>query len=403
MLSRRRLLRGLAALFVLAVVIGLAALLFGYVRHNQTVVLPSPTGPHSVGRAIFDWVDESRPEVFTPDPSDRRELLAWVWYPVAAGAPTRPTLPYVPKYWQAVVDRGRGPLAAIATQNLAEVQVHAVDDGPVSPDQPRYPVVLLQPGLGPSHPDYTTLAEDLASRGYVVVGTSPTYSANVVVFPDARVAERVDSATVPDSASPSEAKAQLDKLIEVWAADNRFILDKLQVLDASDPDGRFTGRLDLNAIGMMGHSFGGASAAETCLLDARCKAGIDLDGSPYGTVIEKGLKQPFLFVWSEPGLAQRAAEEQSRQDVQTLVGHSTGRTYEVTIRGAHHFNFADYAVLYEPLFRPMQLLGSIDGARGLAITTAYVGAFFDQYLKGESQPLMAGPAAEYPEVEFVAH
>jgi hypothetical protein len=36
----------------------------------------------------YHWVDGSRPELFSPDPDDRRELLAQVWYPAekVAGA-----------------------------------------------------------------------------------------------------------------------------------------------------------------------------------------------------------------------------------------------------------------------------------------------------------------------------
>jgi len=45
---------------------------------NQTP-LPPLTGTHSVGRAQFDCVDESRPDSTTP--SGHREINALVWYP----------------------------------------------------------------------------------------------------------------------------------------------------------------------------------------------------------------------------------------------------------------------------------------------------------------------------------
>src|SRR5690348_16307515 len=39
-------------------------------------VLPTPTGPQSVGRVSFHWVDAKR-----RDPNGPRELLVYVWYP----------------------------------------------------------------------------------------------------------------------------------------------------------------------------------------------------------------------------------------------------------------------------------------------------------------------------------
>jgi predicted dienelactone hydrolase len=73
-------------------------------------------------------------------------------------------------------------------------------------------------------------------------------------------------------------------------------MNQLEKLNSADPSGRFVGKLDLQAIGVFGHSFGGASAAQTCRLDNRCKAGADLDGTLYGDVIQVGLKQPFIFL-----------------------------------------------------------------------------------------------------------
>jgi dienelactone hydrolase len=399
----RRAMPWLAALLALFFVALLALATFGWLRHNQAAILPPPAGPYAVGRVTYDWVDPNRPEIFAHAPNVHRELVVWVWYPAAQSGATSelPAAPYLPANWRAAIARDQGIGAPLIEQNLATVQAHAAADAPLANGGP-YPVIVLQPGLGPIAPYYTTLAEDLASRGYVVAASTPTYSANVVTFPDGRVVTRSDAATVSDSASPVEAKATLDKLIKVWAGDNIFIIDQLQQLNAADPADRFTGKLDLSALGVMGHSFGGASAAETCRLDARCKAGADLDGWLYGDMTQAGLRQPFLFMWSEPTDPPSPGQAQSTQDLQTFAAHSTGKTYQLTIRGTRHFNFADYAVMYEPLLKPMGMLGAIDGRRGLQIATTYVAAFFDRYLKGAPAGLLSGPSPDYPEVQFTA-
>ncbi len=47
---------------------------------------PPPAGPCSIGTVTYHWVDQTRGEVFTADPSDLRELMVQVWYPTKADA-----------------------------------------------------------------------------------------------------------------------------------------------------------------------------------------------------------------------------------------------------------------------------------------------------------------------------
>jgi predicted dienelactone hydrolase len=55
---------------------------------------PEPSGPYEIGTSTYHWVDADRPEVFTADPDDRRELMVQVWYP-AEGNPSAPRAPYI--------------------------------------------------------------------------------------------------------------------------------------------------------------------------------------------------------------------------------------------------------------------------------------------------------------------
>ncbi len=53
---------------------------------------PRPTGPYPIGTLTDHWIDSTRPEVFTADPSDRRELMVQLWDPARyqRGAPRAP-------------------------------------------------------------------------------------------------------------------------------------------------------------------------------------------------------------------------------------------------------------------------------------------------------------------------
>jgi hypothetical protein len=39
---------------------------------------PRPSGPYAVGTVTYHWVDAARPEIFTADPNDHRELMVHV-------------------------------------------------------------------------------------------------------------------------------------------------------------------------------------------------------------------------------------------------------------------------------------------------------------------------------------
>jgi hypothetical protein len=378
--------------------VALGALVYAVIQRNRTVILPSPTGNYAVGRVLDEWTDVSRPETLDASTGQYRRVTVWIWYP-ADPPPSAAPAPYLPKAWADARYHTRG-LGSILFQSLASIRTHGFANAPASGEEATYPVLIFEPGLGPTVSDYTTLLEDLASHGYIIIGVNPTYSASAVVLADERVVEQSASGNIPDNASVPDTKQIAGQLVRIWAGDMRFAMDQAQRLNA-DPQSPLAGRMDLTRIGVFGHSFGGAAAVEVCHLDIRCQAGADLDGYPYGDVVQTGLQQPFLFVWSAGNDSNDAHYQQAVQDIDTIYSRlETG--YQVTIRGTRHFNFTDYAVEFSPALKLLGLLGPIDGERGLQISRAYVLAFFDTTLKDPSSSELQGLSADFPEVTFEA-
>ena len=73
--------------------------------------------------------------------------------------------------------------------------------------------------------------------------------------------------------------------IELWTEDIGFIIDEFSRMNASGK--LFKGKLDLQKIGVMGYSKGGATAGQVCLTETRCRAGINLSGLMFGDIAEK--------------------------------------------------------------------------------------------------------------------
>jgi hypothetical protein len=195
------------------------------IEHGLSLTLPKPTGPFEVGRSVYHWVDSSRTDSLAPVPNLKRELVAWFWYPAAPKSPASGA-DYQPAPWRAAIEREQGVLMnKFFTRDPALVRSHSVADAELSPAENKYPVVLMKSGIGALATDYTTLAEDLASHGYVVIGSDAPYSAFVVVFPDGRVVTRTREGHPVENFPPPERNRRLDHLVVAWSADTRFELD----------------------------------------------------------------------------------------------------------------------------------------------------------------------------------
>ena len=218
----RWVLKGFALLALLGV-LGIGALVGSlWLEHRTDLTLPTPTGSSAVGRATYDWADDATLDTLAPVPGTKRELLVWIWYPSATGQPAGLLDDYLPVPLRAEVERDLGTLiGTFLTRDLSRVHAHHIRDSAVSPQQRSYPVVLIRAGASAAVWNYSTLAEDLASHGYVVVGFDAPYRTGLVVFPDGRVMRRTPENNPELCADKEQAQqdACMDKLLTAWTSD----------------------------------------------------------------------------------------------------------------------------------------------------------------------------------------
>jgi predicted dienelactone hydrolase len=369
--------------------------------------LPRPAGEYPVGMTRYVFSDTGRPELFTEDPDDHREVTVAVWYP---GEPVEDAIP-APYYENAEEILRRFPypdsLAGIETSSWLEL--------PVSGAEERFPVVLFNHGWGEHVGQSTVLLQELASHGYVVFSIAHHHEGKFWVYPDGEVgfldmqsprfqqimAEQsqpgmIDLYTAMFTArGVEEQEAVFRKSIDMmptmlretprmWAEDISFVIDQLDTLNRGR--GRFGFRLDLDRLGVTGMSMGGIAAGQACIGDKRIKACINCDGGLFGDLIDTTLTVPVMFMGS-----QRFVEY---DDI--FASSSDAEVYTITVADADHYDYTDFTLLHKQHI----LMGTVDGMRMLELVNAYTLAFFGVFLRGEEHALLGTMPSPYPEVNF---
>src|SRR5688572_5206708 len=324
-------------LWKIAVFIGLLSMLALTLSVYSQLELPAPSGSYRVGRTIVRWVDTLRPEVLTEHPNDFREVIAMVWYPAEDG--TGENAGYFPslsslsdaliqsgevEWWQAI--------------GLHWIRADIPLDAAPKEDQSPFSVVIMSPGNGTNIEFYSSLASEIASHGYIVVGINHPYDVPAVELYNGSVAPYDKDQW---SLNAEAHQAYITERMKVRIADLLFALERLEEMNSTGP---FAGAMDLDSVAVAGHSLGGIAASEACKADTRFKACLNYDGLQKGgpfsmeaTAIPP--EQPFMFLTKESQLHPRLIES----------FESTSESYWVTVHGASHQSFTDGPLLQPSL------------------------------------------------------
>jgi predicted dienelactone hydrolase len=270
------------------------------------------------------------------------------------------------------------------------IRTHETSEAPVASDQQAYPIVILSPGNGTNVEFYASIADEMASHGYIVVGLNHPYDVAAVLLQDGSIAR-----FNPGPIDIQARSAWVADRVAVRTADVLFTLKQLEMLNSSD-DALFGGRLGLDHVMVMGHSLGGITAAQACTEDKRILACLNLDGiqrgSPFSTAENPTPPdQPFMMITKEQNLPPGFI---------ALFKEVTSGSYLVVIPGAAHDSFTDGQVLIPSL---LPLPDAADHV--LALVRSYTIAFLDQTLKGQPASIL-GKSTRAPDVSldvFPAH
>jgi hypothetical protein len=383
--------------------------------------LPLPSGPFGVGRVGFDWIDPNRVGDMAEDRGVHSELMVYIWYPTEAtgkevkgtlfpGAKQIDSAPDFSAYLKAKLFGGNWPLVV-----SGEITSHALENAPITKHPKIFPVILFSPGASGTSFQYSSAIEDLVSHGYVVAAIEHTSEVFGVEFSDGKIhtysATRIPQQSVPQ---PGATKEEYEAKLEAWyrhcvdvrAADESFVLDKLIELNKAADGPQFSQRLDLAHVAAVGHSRGGWSSIVACRRDGRIKACVNEEGNAGGQGLDypgaPTPKQPVMYVEIspvlKPGTTQNdwivlkqlnlTAEQWVQQWHESVNKEfnafpAGGYFVQLTVPGLEHYSFSDEVVLR----------AAKDGAKekqemalhDLRLTEDVTRAFLDEVLKNQRQ------------------
>ncbi|MEE9472399.1 MAG: dienelactone hydrolase family protein [Acidimicrobiia bacterium] len=358
--------------------------------------LPTPGGSFAVGTFSLHLVDDAREETYGPNPGGPRELMVQFFYPAEPGQDAE-TGPWIEDLDAVGVQLAKYvEVPSFAFDHLGLTDTHTYPDAPVSEASASYPVVIYSHGWQGFRTVNFNQAEALASEGYVVVTIDHTYASTMTVFPGGREAA-VDPNALPDEdvVGPKRFLEAGRRLNEVMTADLDFVVDELAEINRGRRSTTLAQRLDMDRVGLFGHSEGGGAVVSFCATDRRCKAGIGFDPwvEPVDPeIIARGLQVPFGFVRSE-----QWTNHDNEPPLRELFDNGGPDQYWHAISGTEHRDFV-FVPLLSPVGGLLGIQGSIDSGRLVDLLDNHLAGFFGQYLMGQDTGFPDSTVLEFEEL-----
>lgn len=363
-------------------------------------VLPKPLGNYVVGITHMDFIDYSRPQVFSFETgSPGRKIPVTIFYPADSSEHKR-SAPY--SFPEALIEISRMTFG-LWSKKMASLKTQVYQDIAISSQEKDFPIIFFNQGYFSYEMQSTVLCSDLASLGYIVISIGHPYESSAVKYTDGSIIKvsreierqfnsifnkeyirqvmkiKRDNGSFSDEKAMEVAKSfyvdnygKLTESVRIWADDTIFVANELENVNNGNEDTRFKNKLQLNrGFGITGASLGGAVAAQVCFLDQRFHCGINMDGGTWGDYLFENIQTPFMtigtmFLWN----TGRSTFLLNSEDTFIVVVDKTEHwAYTDVIFGSRH------AVL-------LGRVGVRDKFEFRKLLTDYHATFFNKYLMG---------------------
>ena len=297
-----------------------------------------------------------------------------------------------------------------------EIPVHFYYPQTENAGENSFPLVVFSHGAFGYYQSNTSTYMELASHGYVVISldhpyhsffTEDTEGKTITVNPNFMQ----EVMYINQDGTPEEEIFELSsKWLAIRTADINFVLDCVEQAKAekdcqaewfmeSEEDEKVIlevlAMTDVNKIGLMGHSLGGAASVTVGRQREGIDAVIDLDGTMLGEQLsyENGSYQYYEEAYPIPLLSMDNEEHYLDGDtidalyVNNVVLENAIDSKHTYFVGSGHMNFTDLP-LFSPILSSLLGTGTIDETECVMTMNEIILQYFNDYLKGEGEVII---------------
>ena len=338
--------------------------------------IKSPTGNFEVGTQMFYWIDENREELFTDIEDDKRELIVQVWYPSnGKGTNKSPWMDNPSERTDAIIEKFEIPKFIAKAIDRVDTDSY-LNLEPI--EEESFPIIIFSHGFEGFRAQNTTQIQELVSNGYIVFSLDHTYDAVLTILPDGR---KISAAQQYCYGCESEEFYEVfTPQINTRIADMIFLINQIEKIESGAIKSNLSNIMDVNKLGIFGHSFGGGTSLAVTIIDPRIKSCLSLDGwyvPIHPDVYNQGLSKPFLH------LGQVAWDEGINYEILDKIFElNEDIGYKLSLKGAHHYDFTDSPHLSR-FSSTFKLSSDLESEEILEVTNTTVVGFFDTHLKSK--------------------
>ncbi|WP_109299020.1 alpha/beta fold hydrolase [Aquimarina sp. AU474] len=374
---------------------------------------PEPSGSFSIGVQSLYLEDKSRKELLTKDDTDYRKLSVHIWYPSHQKI-AKPEN-YMDQGYAEVFIRSKNMPSFIAG-HFDLTKMHIERELSIT-NTNKLPIIILSHGLLWNSEMYTTIIEEIVSKGYIVIGIDHTYETFLTEYKGKRISWSRENIHKMNTNLDFKQYKEYEKLftlekdtikkhdfmrkaihslpyfesLDRWSNDISFVINQLENFNVNTNHFLYQ-KLDMDSVGLLGHSWGGAAVTQNAAVNNKVKAVINMDGAQWGRLIDQKLEVPLMTL-----LADRDYQSFFTPNFYVYDKVVKDDFYEIIIKGTGHANFGDMS--YWTKLHSLTDTGNINPIRMTHVTNKLILSFFDKYVRNNDTNLLKNfSASEYPEV-----
>lgn len=315
--------------------------------------LPELSGKYCVGKtAPLVLTDGERHDLLAPHPNTPRTIVAQCYYPTTKGykdtciGDNYATLQFS-KWINTFLN------ATYPSSFFADINTHSCTNAIFSSDcEKDARLLIFSPGIATPRLLYQAVVEDVASHGHIVCALDHPYDSPFVQLPDGTI---IGENAILERDSVFNHPIVL-KALDQRVADVFFFLKQWKTRHIQIPGAEHTDLSHLaDNAAMFGHSFGGALALNVMLKTKSIVAGVNYDGSFWGSTNISSLhdphtadaKRPYLFMRSDPkNLIPAIADTLGgvKAYIETMK-YQTGPKVVPEVYNSSHYSYSDLSSL----------------------------------------------------------